>query len=72
MGFARILKTKKNRKKTTIMLSIFIGSSTAQCELFLRYMHFITMRKQVHIYFYQFDLQSGTRLTSYFEMFNIF
>ena len=63
MGFARILKMKKKREKTIKMLRIFIGSSVAQCELFLRYMHFITTREQVHICFYQFDLQSGTQLT---------
>ena len=41
---------------------MFIRSSVAQYELFIRCMHFINIRKQVHICFYQFDFQSGTRL----------
>ena len=41
---------------------MFIGSSVAQYELFMRCMHFNTIRIQAYIWFYQFVLQSETRL----------
>ena len=44
-------------------------------ELFIRWMHFITIRKQVHTCFYQFDFQSGTQvknLGSKSSIFSIF
>ena len=52
----------KNEKKTMKFSNMFIGSSVAQYGVFIRCMHFDTMRIQVHICFYQFDLQSRTRL----------
>ena len=55
---------------------MFIGRTVAQYKHFIICMHFDTMRIQVHICFYQFDLQSRTRLvknliskTSTFSMF---
>ena len=61
-------------KKTIKIRSVFIRSIVAQYELFISCMHFITMRKQVHICFYQFDFQSGIRLVKKpsFEIFNFF
>ena len=50
------------KKKTIKIRSVFIRSTVAQYELFVRCMRFTTMRKQVHSCFYQFDFQSGTRL----------
>ena len=45
-------------KKTIKIRSVFIRSSVAQYELYVRCMHFITMRKQVQICIHQFDFQS--------------